>query len=254
MSETEQPSHISRIMTNPAVLQDPTSFFDVYQVPIRKFFSCLCRDATEADEQFQEFALKFLSGAFDSFKPEKGRFRDYLKAALRNQVARSFGKKKKDAVQITDEVAAIAEDRKTLAPLEAALREFDSIEGKQIKHLVEQDMLVDEQDGRNAFHSLLQYAVNFQKERLDEFRANPQGRSKISVSTIVEFIKDSTGETVSKDTAKQRMFRAKSAYASKMIFEIGNRIGDHDLSAVRNAAEEMDLLVYVDNEISRRNA
>lgn len=254
MSNAEQHSHISRILTNPAVLQDPASFFDVYQVPIRKFFACLCRDATEADEQFQEFALKFMSGAFDSFKPEKGRFRDYLKTALRNQIARSYGKKKNDAIQLTDELDAVAEDPKARAPLEAALREFDSTEGKQIKHLVDQDMLVDEQDGKNAFYSLLQFAVNFQKARVDELRENPNGRSKISVSTLVDFIKDSTGETITKDTAKKRMFRAKSAYASKMIFEIGNRIGDPDLSAIRNAAEEMGLLVYVENEISRRIA
>jgi hypothetical protein len=113
-------------------------------------------------------------------------------------------------------------------------------------------MLDDENQGRNAFHSLLQFAVNYQKERIEELRQNPKVRAKISVSTIVKFLEESSGEVVSKDTAKQRMFRAKSAYASKMICEIGNRIGDSDLAAIRSAAEEMGLLVYVENEISRR--
>jgi hypothetical protein len=130
MSNNEPNSHISRILTNPNVLKDPNSFFDVYQIPVRKFFSCLCRDAVETDEQFQDFALKFMSGAFDSFKPEKGRFRDYLKASLRNQVARNYGKKKKDAVQITDEMGATIFDPQAQVPLNAALQEFDSSEGE----------------------------------------------------------------------------------------------------------------------------
>lgn len=252
MTDRVQHSHISRILTNPNVLRNPASFFEVYQIPVRKFFSCLCRDASEADEQFQEFALKFMSGAFDSFNSEKGRFRDYLKTVLRNQVARDYGRKKKDAIQMTEEMDAVALDPKAQEPLNEALREFDATEGEQIKHLVDRDMSFDEADGKNAYHSLLQFAVNHQNRRLEELRENPKGKTKISVSTIVDFILESTGETVTKDTAKQRMFRAKSTYASKMIMEIGSRIGDSSIPAVQSAAQEMGLSVFVENELYRR--
>jgi len=249
MNDSNEHSHISRILTNPNVLQNPSSFFEVYQLPVRKFFMCLCGNANEADEQFQEFAVKFLSGAFDSFKPEKGRFRDYLKMALRNQVKRSFKKGANFTVPIPEDMDAA--DPNALQPIENAMREFDTIEGEQIKQLVEDDMRADEQEGKNQFHSLLQFAIGYQKERLHEYTVSG-GRSKIPVSAIVDFIQERFGETVSTDTAKQRMFRAKVMYASKMISEVSVRVTDPSHSAIHEAAQELGLAVYVESELARR--
>ncbi len=251
MSDPTQHSHISRILTNPNVLQNPANFFDVYQVPIRKFFMCLCGNANEADEQFQEFAVKFLSGAFDSFKPEKGRFRDYLKTSLRNQVRRSIKKGANLAIQIPEDLSAA--DPNAVQPIELALREFDSIEGEQIKQLVDDDMRIEEEEGKNQFHSLLQFAISYQKNRLQKFTESG-GKTKLPVSAIVEFFRDQFGESVSPDTAKQRMFRAKTAYSSKMISEISVRIADPSDVAIREAAREMGLAPYVERELARRES
>ncbi len=249
MSEPNPPSHISRILTNPNVLQNPASFFEVYQLPIRKFFLCLCGNAHDADEQFQEFALKFLSGAFDSFKPGKGRFRDYLKKALRNQVKRSYKLGKRFAVPIPEDMDTADPD--ALEPIENAFREFDTVEGEQIKQLVEDDMRADEADRKNQFHSLLQFAIGYQRQRLHEYTVSG-GRTKIPVTAIVDFIKERFDVDVSTDTAKQRMCRAKSMYASKMIDEIAVRVTDPSHSAIREAARELGLAVYVESELVRR--
>jgi DNA-directed RNA polymerase specialized sigma24 family protein len=48
-------------------------------------FRYLCevaRDAAVAEELCQEFALRFVRGDFRHAKPEKGRFRDYVKVAV----------------------------------------------------------------------------------------------------------------------------------------------------------------------------
>src|SRR5256885_1610619 len=42
------------------------------------------RDEVEAEELCQEFALRFLRGDFRHADPDRGRFRDYLKVALRH--------------------------------------------------------------------------------------------------------------------------------------------------------------------------
>ena len=249
MNKPDPNSHLSRILTNPSVLKNPASFFDVYQVPVRKFFLCLCNSANEADEQFQEFALKFLSGAFDSFKPERGRFRDYLKAALRNQGKRSFQSGGKISLMLHEQLDTA--DPESQEPIELALKEFDAIEGEQIKKLVDDDMRADEETGRNQFHSLLTFAVSYQKNRLSEY-AESGGRTKIPVSAIAAFIQEKFGETVSLDTAKQRMHRAKAMYASKMIDEISVRVTDPSVAAVREAARELGLSLYIESELARR--
>src|SRR5690606_11807256 len=44
------------------------------------------RDEEAAEELFQEFALRFLRGDFANVRPERGRFRRYLKTVLINMV------------------------------------------------------------------------------------------------------------------------------------------------------------------------
>ena len=250
MNEFTQHSHISRILTNPNVLEDPQSFFELYSLPIRRFFLCLCRNADEADEQCQEFALKFMSGSFHSFDPSKGRFRDFLKSALRNQVKRNgkLAARRPGAIPDEHDVA----DPDQVSPFDRAICEFNAFEGEQIKHLVDKDMHANEVDGKNRYHSLLQFVLHYQRDRLQAF-AESGGRSKIPVQAIVDFYREQHGEVVTPDTAKQRMHRAKSAYASKMISEIAVRQRNPTYATIRQDAEEMNVLVYVSKELERFN-
>ncbi|MEO1616546.1 MAG: hypothetical protein AAFV88_11890 [Planctomycetota bacterium] len=250
MQDPSKFSHLSRILTRPDILRDPASFFDVYQTPIRKFFSCLCRDSNEADEQFQEFAVKFLSGAFDNFNPERGRFRDYLKTSLRNQVRRQAAKNAGLVAAGTEELLQNEADPAVEQPVDVAMKAFDEVEGEHIRQLVEADMLDEERAGKNQFHSLLRFAISYQQQLTDP-ESNSASR-RVPVSAVIEFVKESFGETISRDTAKQRMSRAKSAFATKMILEIGTRIGDASISAVGQAASELGLAPFVGKELQRR--
>ncbi|MCA9126009.1 MAG: hypothetical protein KDB22_02950 [Planctomycetales bacterium] len=247
MNDFTQHSHISRILTNPRVLDNPQAFFDLYALPIRKFFLCLCGNADEADEQCQEFAVKFLTGSFDRFDASKGRFRDYLKSSLRNQVRKSakFSAKLPGAIPENHD----ALDPKALQPIDSAMREFDSMEGKQIMQLVDEDMHADEQDGKNRYHSLLAFVLQYQQDRLEEFRQNG-GRAKVAVSAIVDFFEQRFGERISTENAKQRLRRAKATFASKMISEIAVRLRQPTRETIREAAEEMNLWTYIHKEMT----
>lgn len=57
-----------------------------YRPAVARYLQKLAANADAAEELAQEFALKFLRGDFKNVRPERGRFRDYIKAALRNLV------------------------------------------------------------------------------------------------------------------------------------------------------------------------
>ena len=61
-------------------------FMERYHGAVYRFFLTVLRDPDAAQELFQEFAHRFLRGGFKTFDPAKGRFRDYLKAALLNMI------------------------------------------------------------------------------------------------------------------------------------------------------------------------
>ncbi|HKB04062.1 MAG TPA: hypothetical protein VKD90_17700 [Gemmataceae bacterium] len=62
-----------------------------YQVAAYRYLAAATGDPDAAAELFQEFAVRFLRGDFRRASPDRGRFRDYLRAALINLVRRPPG-------------------------------------------------------------------------------------------------------------------------------------------------------------------
>src|SRR5262249_31394963 len=64
-----------------------------YYGAVYRYLLGTVRDLAAAEELAQEFALRFLRGDFHRADPERGRFRDFLKTALRH-LAHDFWRKK----------------------------------------------------------------------------------------------------------------------------------------------------------------
>jgi RNA polymerase sigma-70 factor (ECF subfamily) len=90
---TELESHLSRIETRWTAVLDAQrgpsrgaqhELLRRYGGAAHRFLLAVTGDAELADDLAQEFALRFLRGDFRHADPARGRFRDYLKRALRN--------------------------------------------------------------------------------------------------------------------------------------------------------------------------
>jgi RNA polymerase sigma-70 factor (ECF subfamily) len=65
-----------------------------YYGAVYRYLLGMLRDPTAAEELTQDFAVRFLRGDFRHFDPQRGRFRDFLKTALRNLVMDYWRQKK----------------------------------------------------------------------------------------------------------------------------------------------------------------
>jgi RNA polymerase sigma factor (sigma-70 family) len=79
------PAKLSQISTEWSILVDPARFVLRYEDAIRSYLAALIRNPHDAEEVVQDFFLKItrLRGFF-RVRAERGRFRDYLKTAIRN--------------------------------------------------------------------------------------------------------------------------------------------------------------------------
>lgn len=68
------------------------------------------RDADQAQDLAQEFAVLFLQGACQGADPAKGRFRDYLKGILRNLVRKHFRNQKRRPAVLEEPASEPAEE------------------------------------------------------------------------------------------------------------------------------------------------
>lgn len=232
--------HLSRIQTNREVLGNPESFFAVYSRPIQRFFSCLVNDANLAEDLFQDFAVNFVTGTFANYDPDRGRFRDYLKASLRNQAKRQLKKKSVEADRFGtefDEQATRIDDQR----IAAALGEFDVSEGRDIRKYVAMQMKQEEARREHLHYSLIKFLFAMRSEDLH--------RSRVPTQRLVDFFLELTGEEVTPANAKQRKSRALAIYAQKILAEIRQRFQISDVEELREAAAELGLLVLCEQEL-----
>jgi len=77
-------SRIDQISTRWAVVNDPVQFMLRYGPAIQRYLSALIKNPDDAEEVLQDFLLRGLQRGFVRSDSLRGRFRDYLKTAVRN--------------------------------------------------------------------------------------------------------------------------------------------------------------------------
>ena len=82
--ETRIASRIDEISTDWEVVRDPPQFVLRYAPAIQKYLQGLIKNRHDAEEVAQDFFLRVTQQCFAHTRKEGGRFRDYLKAAVRN--------------------------------------------------------------------------------------------------------------------------------------------------------------------------
>ena len=89
-SKSQPKSHLEAITTRWALVGDPTQFVMRYAPAIKKYLSALIPNRDDADEVCQDFLLHMLAHRFAHANPDRGKFRRYLKAAVRNAALMYF--------------------------------------------------------------------------------------------------------------------------------------------------------------------
>lgn len=74
-----------------------TALIQRYQLAIYRHLIRGTRSPNVADELFQEFALRFIRGDFRRANESRGRFRDYVRAALNNLISNYRGREASEA-------------------------------------------------------------------------------------------------------------------------------------------------------------
>ncbi len=99
MDQPKRQDRLSRISTlwtlltqaqnGPESDQGPAlaALLDRYQTAVYRYLLGAVGDPDAAEDLFQDFALRFVGGRFRNVAEERGRFRDYLKRALSNQIS-----------------------------------------------------------------------------------------------------------------------------------------------------------------------
>jgi DNA-directed RNA polymerase specialized sigma24 family protein len=243
MDDEEQ--HISRIETMWSMVRSAQGddgidsraamqqMLDRYGAAVKRYLLGATRNEDLADELFQEFALRFLTGKYSSADAERGRFRSFLKTILFRLVAeyhRTKGRDKSVAMgsQMPEPVDSIPN---------AGDGEFNKAWSDELLRKAWSALQqLENRTGRPLF-TVMQVKVDHPEMRSPE---------------IAQLVSQKTGNELSTGNARVILHRAREQFAEFLVDEVQQSLETSNVDRIREELEDLNLLTYCKPILDRR--
>ena len=191
------------------------------------YLQALLPDADDVEEASQEVMAQFIDRGLDMASPQKGRFRDYLKVAVRNaaithQRRERRGNAQRQPIETLPDPISPDQDQLWLGSWRECLL------GKAWR------VLEDYQQGRthNQYHAIMKLSVDFPGETSEG---------------LADRLAQSTGVRIAPTAYRQQLSRARKMFAGALIQIVRDSLPESAKSRDELIAElqELGLWVYV---------
>jgi RNA polymerase sigma factor (sigma-70 family) len=224
MAKPEQPAPgLEQISTHWSSLNDLASFTLRYAPAIRAYLAILLGDEHEADEAAQEFMLRVLERGFARANPELGRFRDYLKTAVRNAALSRLRRKRPGSLdeELVEELGSDdGNEARWLGDWQRCLleRAWRALEAHQ------------RQSPGNLFFTVLRVSADHPDE---------------DSTALAERTSALAGRDVRADAFRKQVSRARRMFAEVLLQEVAATLSDPTPARVEEELIEVGLWPYV---------
>lgn len=202
-----------------------------YAGAIRSYIGAQVKDQQDADEVAQEAMVRILRGDFAVADPERGRFRDLLKVAVRNMV-RTYWSRKQRRTGVQLDVAQL--------PLESCDESGDQEwNATWRRSLLEMTWAALASHERSQPGSILYTVLRLRTEYPDE-----------NSSRLASRLSQSTGRSFRPDAVRQQLHRARLRFAQLLLEEVTRCLDDPTPERVEEELVDLGLLEYVRDFLS----
>ncbi len=196
-----------------------------YHATVYRYLRGTVRDEAEAEELCQEFALRFLRGDFRHADPARGRFRDYLKAALQH-LAVERSRRRPPPLPLDGEQPLPGPDAAAAA-------------GERFKELWRAELL------RRTWDALAEQSAARGDLSYDVLRLKAEDPARTSAA-LAEDLTRRHGRAVTADGARQALRRARARFVELLRAEVAASVPSDDPAEVDAELADLGLLVYCD--------
>ncbi len=206
------------------MIHNPVQFVMRYARAIQKYVAAIVRDPHDSEEVAQDFLVQVFDKGFCPENVSRGRFRDYLKSAVR-YVAISHLRKRRSAELSEEMLASI------IQPDSEADRAWSSEWHDCLLERVWQSLeLHQQQTAENLFYSVLRLHTQ-----------NPAASSDEHAARLSEQL----GRPVRADAFRQQLRRARKHFAKLIVEEVRQTLQDPTAESVENELIDLDLMPFV---------
>jgi DNA-directed RNA polymerase specialized sigma24 family protein len=196
-----------------------------YASAIRRYVGGILQDPDNTDEVAQDVIVRLLKGDFARADADRGRFRDFLKAAVRNMVRNHWAKQNRRRPAPVD-LDRLADDSD--ARTEAAW--LGAWQTNVLDHAWADLKQFERANPSNPAYTLLKWRTEFPDETSDQLAAR---------------LTEKLGTFVRPANARQMLHRARQRFADLLINEIKLGLDDESPAQVEEELAALGLLEYL---------
>lgn len=224
-------SMLEQISTRWPMIQSPVQFVMRYARAIQRYVAAMLRDPHEAEEVTQDFLLKVLAKGFCPENVSRGRFRDYLRSAVR-YVAISHLRKGKPSLLGESELAELTREE---APADAA---WQADWREVLLERVWQGLEAWQQSNSgNLYYTVLR-----------QFTSDASADSTRHAARLSE----STGKPVTPESFRQTLHRARRQFAQILVDEVRRTLESPTAASVEEELIDLELMPYVRDFLKKK--
>jgi DNA-directed RNA polymerase specialized sigma24 family protein len=244
MTGSDDASHLSRISTRweelmqaqhgrgAAASNAQQAILCRYCGAIYRYLLSMVRDPDTAEELSQEFALRFVRKGFKGVRPDRGRFRDFVKKSLSNLVADHYRRLRTRAGQLSGDELPDSAEAADASDVEFIRHWRGELLGRAWENLAAEDAEHD-----RLFHAVLRWRV--------ENPGEPAARR-------AESLHSRSGKPFTEGNIRVTLHRARERFADLLLDEVARSLETADRQRIEQELIDLDLFTYCRPALQRR--
>jgi RNA polymerase sigma factor (sigma-70 family) len=200
-----------------------------YHAAIRGYVGAILRDPYQADELAQEVMLRMLKGDFGQATPQRGRFRDLLKASIRNMI-RSHWRKQQRRTGADLEVDELPDT-------EGMLETLDADDTQWIANW--QRSVLDHTWRRLGSHQQSNGGVAYTVLKLRADHPEEDSRQ------LARRLSDAVGKSFNPPATRQQLRRSRLRFAQLLVEEVARGLPEVTPERIEEELIDLGLMPYV---------
>ncbi|MCY2964986.1 MAG: sigma-70 family RNA polymerase sigma factor [Planctomycetota bacterium] len=225
-------SVLEQISTCWPSIRDPVQFVMRYARAIRKYVAAVVRDSHDADEVAQDFLVRVFEKGFCPENVSRGRFRDYLRSAVR-YVAISHLRKKRPGELNEQALSQLTQPEVESEAERAFTSEWRACLLDRVWQSVEQ---LERQTDGNLDYTVLKLHV-----------ADPTAHSDRQAAELSRLV----GREIRADAFRKQLSRARKRFAQQIVNEVRKTLQQPTAESMEDELIDLDLMEYVREFLKR---
>jgi RNA polymerase sigma-70 factor (ECF subfamily) len=224
--DAEARSLLEEISTRWSLIANPLQFVLRYSPAVRRYLRAILRDSHDADDVAQTFLTRMVGRPFTPDRVSKGRFRDYLKAVLRNAAIDFFRQSGRAPTEAAD-LSRIAAPETEQAADRAWLAEWRSC---LLERTWEGLDRIERESPESLAFTVLRLAVDHPDEDSPALAARASAM---------------TGRPIRPEALRKQLSRARRRFAQILVDEIKKTLERPGAAEVVEELAHLELMEYV---------